>query len=143
MPLKNVFFILLCDRGAYFFLSLIDSSVSLWVVPGNRSNGFVELFHLLWQVRFSLPVDIFYAKEKAAFGMIHLQRSSNVSFELVRRVRFKAKGQMGLAPTLRLLCPPALFFHRFSRSAGIFRHTKTSRCHVTGGPPPLNNACLF
>lgn len=41
------------------------------------------------------------------------------------------------------MSPPALFFHRLSRSAGIFRDTKTSCCHVTGGLPPLNNACLF
>lgn len=67
----------------------------------------------------------------------------NVSFELVGRVRFKAKGQAGLAPTLCLLCPLHDFFITFSRSAGIFRDTKTSRCHVTGGLPPLNNACLF
>lgn len=38
LSLKYLFVILLCDREAYFSLS--DSSVSLWVVPGNRANRF-------------------------------------------------------------------------------------------------------
>lgn len=125
--------------------------ISLWLTPAFLYGSSLEIDPTdLWNFsiccgRFpsGAAVDIFYAKEKAAFGVIHIQWSGNVSIELVGRLRLKAKGQTGLAPTLRLLCPPALFFHHFSRSAGIFRDTKTSRCHVTGGLPPLNNACLF
>lgn len=142
LSLKYLFVILLCDREAYF--SLIDSSVSLWVVPGNRSNRIVELFHLLWQVCFSRGRWYFprNGKKQRSVPFICSGRvMSALNWSAACGLKRKVKRDW-LQPCA-FYGPPALFFHRLSRSAGIFRDTKTSRCHVTGGLPPLNNACLF
>lgn len=68
LSLKYLFVILLCDRAAYFSLSLIGSSVSLWVVPSNR---FVKLPICCCSFGSHAVADIFFIKEKAEFEVIH------------------------------------------------------------------------
>lgn len=65
---------LLCDRAAYFSLRLIASSVSLWVVPWNRSNRFVKLSICYCRFGSHAVTGIFFIKEKAELDVIHKQR---------------------------------------------------------------------